>query len=62
MGLHFEMISGEFFTFNLLIIPYKKSFVSLSRLTNFTTEASNMNPDRIASKGVARSWHMLFAV
>ena len=30
--------------------------------TNCTTEASNMNHDQTASKGVARSWHMLFAV
>ena len=56
------MISVVFFTFNLLVIPYKNRFVSLLRLTNFTMEASKMNPDRTASKGVARSWHMLFAV
>ena len=55
-----------FFTFNLLIIPYPKKLSQ--RMTSFasfivsklTMEA--MNPDRTASIGAARSWHMLFAV
>ena len=58
-----------FFTFNLLIIPYQKrlsqritSFASYYGVpkTKITTEA--INPDRTASIGAARSWHMLFAV
>ena len=58
-----EAYTLRYFAFYLLVIPCKKPrYVSLLRLTNFTTEASNMNSDRTASKGVARSWHMLFAV
>ena len=57
-----EAYTLRYFAFYLLVNPYKNRFVSLLRLTNFTTEASNMNPDRTASKGVAHSWHMLFAV